>query len=132
MEKYEYLEHTADAKFRAYGKNLEEQFSNGAEAMFNVIVDTQEVKNTISKNIKVNGKDEKSLLFNFLDELLFLFHTDFFVFKRVKKIKIKNNELEAEVVGDESKNYEYRTDIKAITYNEMEITKNYIQAVVDV
>ena len=37
MQKYKFLEHTADIKFQAFGKSLEEVFSNCAYAMFNSI-----------------------------------------------------------------------------------------------
>ena len=49
-KKYEYLEHTADIKFLAYGETVEEVFENAALAMFNVIIDTE----------KVSGETERS------------------------------------------------------------------------
>jgi len=75
------------------------------------------------------------LLYNFLEELLFLLDTgDFFLASC--KVKIENNKLEAELQGDNAKNYEAVIDVKAITYNEMFIKKEksgwIIQAVVDV
>ena len=42
--RFEYLDHTADVKFRAYGDSLEKAFGNAALAMFNVMVDTSGVK----------------------------------------------------------------------------------------
>ena len=36
---YEYLDHTADAKFIAYGQTLEEAFVNCAKATFGIIID---------------------------------------------------------------------------------------------
>ena len=44
MVKFKFLEHTADAKFQAYGKNMEEAFSNAALAMFSIITDTKKIK----------------------------------------------------------------------------------------
>ena len=43
MDKYKFFEHTADAKFQAYGKSVEEAFSNAALAMFSVITDTSKI-----------------------------------------------------------------------------------------
>ena len=62
MKKYEYLPHTADVKFRAYGKNLEETFSNAATAMMNIMVDTKKVKTATTKKIETEGDDLQSLL----------------------------------------------------------------------
>jgi SHS2 domain-containing protein len=40
---YEYLEHTADAQFIAYGQTLDEAFVNAARATFALIVDPGKV-----------------------------------------------------------------------------------------
>mgnify|MGYP006451174011 FL=1 len=39
MKNYEFLEHTADEKFRAYGKTLEEAFINAALATAKIMTD---------------------------------------------------------------------------------------------
>jgi len=118
--KFKYLEHTADIKFRAYGKNLEKVFINSALAMKNSLI-KKRIKKRVEKKIKVKGKDLESLMYNFLEEILFLLDTEFFILSKIKKIKIneKKFELEAELVGDLVHKYEFGVDIKAITYNEM-------------
>lgn len=138
--KYEYLEHTADIKFKAYGKNLEEAFANAALALSNIMADVDDVKKKIKKTIEVKGGDLKSLLYNFLEEFLFLLDTQNFLLGKVNDIKIikKNNKykLTANATGDKAENYETKGDVKAITYNEMEIKqekdKAMVQVVVDV
>ena len=138
MEKYKFLEHTADAKFQAYGNNMGEAFSNAALAMFSVITDTKKIKKKIKKEIKVKGTDLKSLLYNFLEELLFLLDTNSFLLNKIEKISIKKMEgkysLNATIAGDKADNYETSGDIKAVTYNEMEIKENdkvMVQVVLD-
>ena len=84
--KYKYLEHTADIKFQAYGKSLEEAFGNAALALSNVIVDIDNVNKKIKKTIKVEGDDLKSLLYNFLEEFLFLLDTENFLLGKVDNI----------------------------------------------
>lgn len=130
--KYKYLEHTADIKFQAFGKTLGESFSNAAYAMINIISEDK-IKNKITKKIKVKGIDKKSLLYAFLEELLFLLNTEDFILSKVKEIKI-NKELTATLTGDNTKNYKLNTDVKAVTYNEMFIKeKPYIvQVVLDI
>lgn len=124
MKKFEFLEHTADVKFQAFGKSVEKVFENSALAMIKVITN-QKIKKKIKKDIKVKGKDLEGLLYNFLEEILFIMDTEAFVLSAVRKLKIdiKNFELKAELVGDFSKNYEFHLDIKAITYNEMFVRK---------
>jgi len=136
-KKYEFLEHTADIKFQAFGESIEKVFENSALAMFNAMYD-EKVKEKKSFKINVKGKDFESLLYNFLEELLFLFDSENFFMSRIKSIKIdkKAIKLEAEVVGDDAKNYKIHLDIKAVTYNEMfvkqEKDKWIVQVVLDV
>ena len=120
--KFKFLEHTADIKFQAFGKNLEEVFENSALAMFNAMCDSK-IKSTRTLKIKAEGKDKESLLYNFLEELLFLFDSEGFFLSEVKNLKIKGNKLYAEVVGDKAENYKFNIDVKAITYNEMFVKK---------
>ena len=136
-KKFEFLEHTADIKFRAFGKTLEEVFENSALAISNIIY-KEEIKEEKKLKIKVKGKDLESLLYNFLEEFLFLFDSENFLLSDVKSIKIdeKNLTAEAEVSGDDAKNYKINIGIKAITYNEMFVKKGKdgweTQVVVDV
>lgn len=131
--KYKYLEHTADIKFQAFGKTLEEAFSNASYATTN-IVSEEKIKEKITKEIKVKGVDKKALLYQFLEELLFLLNTEDFILSKIKEIKIKNNELTAILIGDNTKNYKLNTDIKAVTYNDMFIKEKpyIIQVVLDI
>jgi|TARA_Y100000034_G_C6897337_1_gene414033 SHS2 domain-containing protein len=122
--KYKYLEHTADAKFRAFGKDIDEVFANSALAMFNILGDTTKVKVTKRKKIKIKSRNYERLLYDFLEEILFLLDTEDFFLHKVEKIKISENfELQANIVGDDYKNYELKSDIKAITYSDMSIKK---------
>jgi SHS2 domain-containing protein len=141
MEQFKFLEHTADMKFQAFGKSLEEAFSNSAVAMFNVLTDTKLIEPKITKSITTNAPDLKSLLYNFLEELLFLIDTEFFILNSVSDLRINNMNskylLTAVVIGDKiDEKYSIHGDIKAITYNEMEVKeeKDYfmVQVVVDV
>ncbi len=42
--RFKYLDHTADVKFQAYGKDLTEAFENAVLATTNVITDVDKVK----------------------------------------------------------------------------------------
>ena len=124
MIKYKFLTHTADMKFQAFGKTIEEIFSNSALAMFNSMYEGK-VKEKRASKIKAKGKDFESLLYNFLEELLVLFDGEQFFLSKVKSLKIdkKAFKLEAEVIGDDASNYKMHIDVKAITYNDMFVKK---------
>ena len=123
-KKFEFLEHTADTKIKAYGSNLAEAFENVALASTQVMTDLELIKEVHSRKIVVSAKDTKSLLYDFLEELLFLLDTEGFLVKKVDNLVIDNNELSCVVIGDFAKNYEIHTTIKAITYSDMEIIEN--------
>jgi len=135
--KYKFLEHTADVKFQAFGKSLEEAFCSAAEALKETILKGKiNVKEKIEKKIKVEGKDNSALLYRFLEQFLYLLDAEGFLFSKVKKIKIKDSKLEAEIVGDKAEYYKFSNEVKAITYNEMFVKKEknkfIIQVVLDV
>lgn len=118
----EFLEHTADVKFRAEGKSMEEAFSNCAVAVSKTLCKGT-VKRKKTYKIKAFGQDNESLLYNFLEELLYLFDTENFLPAKVKEIKIKDNKLIAKVIGDNREKYEIKNYIKSPTYNEMLVKK---------
>lgn len=135
MEKFKFLEHTADAKFQAFGKTMEEAFSNAALATFSIITNTKKVKENVKHDIECSAKDLKSLLYDFLEELVFLLDTEDFLLNNVGEIKIYKDELyflRAVVVGDKADNYETTGDIKAVTYYDMEIKKEKNKCMVQV
>jgi len=121
--KYKFLSHTADIKFQAFGNSLEEAFENSFEALKQVIVDKTKIKNKKTITIKVKGNDLKELLYNFLEETLFLLDAKDFIVGEIKNIKIDKDkfQLTGEVVVDMASDYKISNDVKAITYNDMEI-----------
>ncbi len=125
--KYKFIEHTADIEFDAFGKNLEEVFSNCAFAFVESIC-KEKIKGKVKKNFEVEGKDLENLLYNFLEEFLVFFDSENFILSKILDIKIRELEfgswkLEVEIVGDDAKNYEIISHVKAVTYNSMFVKK---------
>lgn len=133
--KYKFLEHTADIKFRAYGKTLDEVFENAVLAISDYLSRGKKIKTAKGKVIEVSGNDLESLFYNFLDELIYLLDAELFIVAKAK-ITIRGHNLKAELFGDNSKNYKDLDAIKAATYAEMYIKKTpqgfEAQAVLDV
>ncbi len=136
--RFKYLDHTADVKFQAFGKDLEEAFSNVILATTNVLTDVDKIFGKIEKNIEIKAKTKESLLFDLVNDLIFLLDTDFFITAKVENLKITkiNDEfqLTAKLLGDNCNNYNLTGDIKAPTYNFMFIKEEdttTIQMVLD-
>lgn len=134
--KYKFFEHTADVKFQAFGKTLDEAFSNAALAMVKVITEST-IQKKKKETIKVSSEDEQALLYDFLEQFLVFLDSDGFLLSEVESISIleKNGvfSLDAVVWGDSVKpEYEINTHIKAVTYNQMFLKKNESGFVVQV
>ncbi|KAG7200236.1 hypothetical protein KM043_017713 [Ampulex compressa] len=102
--KYEYLDHTADVQLHAWGDTLEEAFEQCAVAMFGYMTDLERVEITQVHHVEAEGHDLQSLLFHFLDELLFMFCAEpFLVAKKVKITEFdrENFRIKATGMGEE-------------------------------
>ena len=114
---------TADVAFEAYGKNIEEAFSNAAVAMFEVQTDVEKVNPSESKNVEVVSESLESLLFDWLSELLYLRDTTGLFFSKFD-IKIdcgKQFKLTGKVYGDKIAGHELKTEVKGVSYQMMKI-----------
>ncbi|MFH0712012.1 MAG: archease [archaeon] len=139
---YEFLEHTADVKFRAEGLSVEEMFIEAARALNEIIYGDVKVLERVEKSFEVEGKDWESLLYNFLEEFLYLLDAENFLVGRIKEIEINGEEngtqmnadergfvsgdkykLKCVVVGDSADNYKFTNDVKAVTYSEMKVVE---------
>src|SRR6516165_8379774 len=72
---YHYLEEigTADIAFEATGRDLPELFSDAADATTNVMIDNIDaIQSRETRQIKVSNDKLDMLLFDFLQELIFL------------------------------------------------------------
>lgn len=139
MKKFQYLRHTADAKFKAFGRSLEEAFCHAALATASLMWDCDLIEPYIKHSVHVSGKDEEQLLLNFLEEILFLLDSQMFLMKKADGLRIEKRNgrliLDALLLGDTSSNrYQTFGEVKAITYSEMRIVKDSlveVQVVVD-
>lgn len=122
---YEFLENTADVKFRAEGDTLREMFVSSAEALSDVIRGNIRILPQEEKTFEIKGKDMEGLLHNFLEEFLYLLEAEKFLYSSFKELKIDEEDfvLRAIILGDKEDNYKFTNDVKAVTYNEMAIKK---------
>jgi len=141
MKRFEWVEHPSDIGFRAYGRDLAEAFENAALALFEVMVDTEKVEPREEAEVGLEAEDEKALLYDWLDRLIYLHDSDNKVFSKFI-VKIAENQeglrLQARIWGEvfDSRKHPERTAVKAMTYHMMEIKRSpeetYVQAVVDI
>ncbi len=129
--KYVYIEHPSDVGFEAYGDTLEELFANAAIATFSFMTDVDEIEEEEEgeREIEIKSEDLYSLMFDWLDEMIFMFEAESLV---MKKFDIDVNSTDFSIIGTcrGGKFDPYKHDsgiiIKAVTYNMMEIKRNEI------
>lgn len=125
--KYEYRDHPADVQLHAWGDSLQEAFEQVALAMYGYMTDLTTVVISQTEDIEVEGHDMESLLFQFLDECLFVFSTEpaFLVAKKVSITSFdkENFKIKATLHGEtfDISKHPQGTEVKAITYASMEI-----------
>ena len=136
MKSYEYFEATADIGLKAYGENLNEAFENAGMAIFNIISDTSDISPIREIEFEIVSEDEVSLLYDYLEELLFYHEVEFMLFSEFHVEIDENLHLKAIIKGEEIdwQKHERKTEIKAITFHMMEVKKGdcvSLQAIVD-
>jgi len=122
---YCFLEHTADVKFQADGKTLDEVFESAAEAMFASIIEIEKVVPIETREITAKAENLEDLLHDWLAELLFLFETDGLVFSKFKAhVDEKKMEAHGSANGETLQGkHGLHGHIKAITYHELKVEK---------
>lgn len=110
----------------AWGDSLKEAFEQCAMAMFGYMTDLAYVEMVQIQEIEASGHDLESLLYNFLDELLFLFSAEPFLICKKVIIDVFNLDdftIKCRCIGEEFQlgKHPQGTEVKAITYSAMQI-----------
>lgn len=140
MKTYEILEHTADLKIRAFGKDLPELFSNILCGMFEAMKPRlksgiqksgrPDLSGKIRRPIKISSIDQETLLVDFLSEALYQSQINKEAYFEANIDRLTNKKLVGELIGRKVDGFE--EEIKAVTYHGLEIKRvdDHWQAVV--
>ncbi len=119
----------ADVAFEANGKTLEELFESAALATTNVMVkDMTKIELKKRRKITVSAKDVDKLLFNFLQEIVYVKDAELLIFGKYN-VRIKERtglySLVCSAFGEklDMNKHELVVDVKAVTYHMFEVKK---------
>ena len=117
---YKFIEEVtiADTAIEATGKTLTELFKSSAEAIITSLANPKTIKPAKEKKIKIKADTIDRLLFEFLEELIYLKDKNSIVFNSIEvKVNEKEKIAEAIIKYDKIKKekQELKQDIKAIT-----------------
>ena len=125
---YKFLDHATDAIIEVTAKDLKEAFAVAADAEINLTLDQDKVEEKDQKKFSANGKDLRYLLFSWLEEIPFVTITEGFAIKRIEfDIEEKDGyKINATAYGEplDVKKHNFKVEIKAPTFYEMEINQN--------
>jgi len=122
---HRFLEHIADVKFRAEGSTIEEMYSSAADALNETIRGDIKILEQEEESFEVEGPDSEVLLYNFLEEFLFLLDAKEFLVAGIKSIEVEGDKIKCTVLGDKAENYVFTNDVKAVTYSGMIIGEGH-------
>ena len=135
MQRFVFLEHTADIKFQAFGKTPEECFGNAALAINETECDLKSIAQKEKIEITAEAQSMEELLHKFLEEVLFKMETEEMLFSEFElKIDEKSNSLKGKLLGEKIGNqkHEFKTHVKAVTWNSFFLRREKSKWVVQV
>jgi SHS2 domain-containing protein len=124
-----FLDHPSDVYVEVKAKSLEEAFALSGMVVYEVMTDVSRVRKEEKVEVAVKGFDLYSLLYNWLEELIYLFDSKGFLGSEVKVEEVVREDdgfrLKAIIIGEryDARRHESKTAIKAATYHLMEIKR---------
>ncbi len=136
MKRFQLIEHTADTGLVAYGNSLAEAFANAAYGLFSIMAELDQVREIESRLVTVSADDADSLLFNWLNDLIYIFDVEHLLFSRFDIAEFTERSLKANCWGEryDPARHELKLGVKSATYYMLEVDgeKNTVQAIFDV
>ena len=134
--RFELIEHTADVGLIAYGQNLAGAFANAAYGLFSIIAELDAVQEREARRVEITEEDLEGLLFEWLNNLVYLFDVEMLIFKRFDIIEFGDGRLHAMCHGEkyDPSRHHLKTGVKSATYHMLKVDreKNQVQVIFDV
>jgi SHS2 domain-containing protein len=136
MKRYELIEHTADIGIKAGGNTLAEAFANTACGLFEIMTDIARVRESESRAVAITGLDLENLLFNWINELIYIFDVEHMLFRRFDITDMTERSLKADCYGEkyDPDIHELKLGVKSATFYMLIVDpkQNRVQVILDV
>ncbi len=121
---YTLLDHTADLGIKLRGTDLKNLFEAAGLTLMHLMIRGESPGKTHSINLSVSGEDLADLMVRWLGEILYLFEGENFVVTSIHMDSVFPSRLEAtlETVPFDPQAHEILSEIKAVTYHQIEVT----------
>ena len=125
QRRYEVFDHTADVGIHAFGHTLPELFIHAAQGMESLMVAPEQVHESVTREIAVEGHDVVSLMIAWLNELVFLFDTEYLLFRTFEIGAFTETSLLGNASGElyDAQRHDLSSAIKAVTWHEAAVER---------
>jgi SHS2 domain-containing protein len=127
---YKYLDHGADIGLEVKSASPEELFREAGKSLFSLMVDVGQIQPEEALELQLSEATLEGLLYEWLSELLSLSNLKGQLYGDFSKLIIEESSsgyrLKAEVRGEkiDAERHELGTEVKAITYQGLEINES--------
>lgn len=117
---------TADIGIEAWGPGLENAFSSTALGLASLISEPSESGVPLTREIRIESGSLPGLLVGFLNEIIYLQETEDILLRRVTRLEIRDNCLDASITGVlfDPAVHTLSAHIKAATYHGLTIDQS--------
>jgi SHS2 domain-containing protein len=123
--RYSYIDHTADIAVKVTASSVEDLFKTAADALRDSTAENINYNRIETKKISLNEYSQEELLVSFLNELNYFFSVKKWMLRSVIDIVLEEYEqlwqLKALCEGSPDAEFSPKTEIKAVTFHQMEI-----------
>ncbi len=135
-KRFEFIDHTADVGIIAHGEDLADAFANAAYGLFSIITDPAKIAENMSHEAEIHSDDIEALLFDWLNELIYIFDAKKLVFRRFEIVEFRDQHLKAVCHGEryDPARHHLKLGVKAATYHMLQVDRqnNRVRVIFDV
>ena len=117
---------TADVGLAVQAPTLDHLFSCAGESLFSAICDRRRVRLRESRPVQAEGEDLESLLVAWLNELIYIYDTEYFLARRCRAALRGRRQLSATIEGEtlRQESHQVKMEVKAATYHRLRIWRD--------
>jgi len=122
---YQIIDHTADLGIIVEGTDEKNLFIRAAQAMTDLMVEGDISKETVIKDVLVEGEDFPDLMVRWLGEILYLFDGEKLLVYSIEIKSISPTKLKSTLTlsSFEPEHHQVKREIKAVTYHQISVDK---------
>ena len=127
VKAFEVIDHTADIGILVHGADIKQVFVNAAVGLFNLVIDTDSIRETTQYDLELSSQDTESMLVEWLNELIYILDAERLVFRSFAVDQLGNSRIKARCFGEmiDPQRHVFKREIKAATYHMLTVDREH-------